>query len=177
MGPWGEVEGGGGGRGGGSVRALRHTVSGQLQLWRQRPLSAVSMVFPAVVRKPNLAAELSCTVFNEARAVGVKAGVLESADRLQRPEREKKNNGVRLLRSICPSVGEWKLFVVTKLQNSWTAFLMASDLRSSIHQPFTKVNIFNTLQTSDLSLILCMLKYDQFSSDRLINLSMQLFLP
>lgn len=48
------------------------------------------MVFPAVGRKPKLAAELSRTVFNEAQAVGVKAGVQESADRLQRPEREKK---------------------------------------------------------------------------------------
>lgn len=109
------MEGGGGGRGGGSVRALRHAVSGQLQLWRQRPLSPVSMVFPAVGRKPKLAAELSRTVFNEAGAVGVKAGVQESADRLQRPESEKK---ITVSDCCVPSVCLLERVVVTKLQNS-----------------------------------------------------------
>lgn len=55
-----------------------------------RGLSLVSMVFPAVGGKPKPAAELSRTVFNVAQAVEAKVGVQEFADRLQRPEGQKK---------------------------------------------------------------------------------------
>lgn len=54
-----------------------------------RGLSLVSMVLPAVGGKLKPAAELSRAAFNEAQEVGAKAGV-QDADRLQRPEGEKK---------------------------------------------------------------------------------------
>lgn len=47
------------------------------------------MVLPAVGGKLKPAAELSRAAFNEAQEVGAKAGV-QDADRLQRPEGEKK---------------------------------------------------------------------------------------
>lgn len=53
-------------------------------------VSLVSMVFPAVRRKPKPTAEFSRTAFNEAQAVEVKVGVQELAARLQRPKGEKE---------------------------------------------------------------------------------------
>lgn len=80
-----EVEGGGG-RGGGLVRALRKAGCSP----GERGLSPVSMVFPAVGGKLKPAAELSRTAFNEARVAEAKVGGQEYADRLQRPTGEKE---------------------------------------------------------------------------------------